>query len=196
MLLTACATTTKQGSWTNPEYSAGKVKAVFIIGIARNDLNRRLFEDELARQLQAHGITSFTSYQHLDIDQIEDRAATETKVRALGADSVIVAKVVGTRTDTVANPSQTYFGGGSPAYYPSHYGDYWHDYYRSSYQAVHYPATVSQFHTYTVETDLYHGDQGMIWSMQSDTVTGGRIDLVIKTFVDLVVKDLAANGLI
>ncbi len=195
LLLTACAATTKQASWTNPEYRAGKVKTVFIIGTASNDLNRRLFEDELARQLQARGISGVTSYQHLSLDQLEDRAATAAKVKSFGADAVIIAKVVGSRTDSVVNPARTYYSGGSP-YYPSNYPDYWHDYYRSSTQVIHHPATVTDYQVYTVETNLYGTDRGMIWSMQSETVDRGQIEAMIKEFVELVVKDLAANGLI
>lgn len=195
LLLTACASTTKQASWTNPQYSGGKVGAVFIIGTARSELNRRLFEDELARQLQARGVRGITSYQHLDSDQLDDRAATEAKVEALGADAVIVAKVVGTRVDTVVNPGRTYVLGGSP-YYPRHFNDYWYDYYRSSYRVIHSPATITDVEVYTVETNLYGTDQGMIWTMQSETIAGGQIDRTIRDFVRIVIDDLAANGLI
>jgi hypothetical protein len=36
----------------------------------------------------------------------------------------------------------------------------------------------------------------MIWSMQSDTIAGGQLEATIREFVGIVVKDLAANGLI
>ncbi len=195
LLLAACAATTKQASWTNPENAGHKVKSVFIIGAAREDLTRRVFEDELARQLAAKGIKGITSYQHLDLSVLEDKNATIAKVKALGAESVIVAKVIGQRTDTVVNPGRTYVSGGSP-YYPSHYRDHWHDYYRTSYSVINQPATVTNFQVLTVETNLYGADKGMIWSMQSDTIAGGQVEATIKEFVGLVVKDLAANGLI
>ena len=195
LLLGACAATTKQASWTNPENSGVKVKSVFIIGAAKNDLNRRVFEDELARQLQARGVKAISSYQHMDLSGLEDRAGTTAKVKSLGAESVIIAKVVGQRTDTVVNPGRTYVSGGSP-YYPSHYRDHWHDYYRQSYSVVNQPATVTNFQVFTVETNLYGADKGMIWSMQSDTIAGGQLEATIKEFVGIVVKDLAANGLV
>src|SRR5210317_676969 len=107
LLLAACATT-KQASWTNPDNAGHKVKSVFIIGAAQNDLNRRVFEDELARQMTAKGIKAITSYQHLNLDALGDKNATTAKVKSLGAESVIIAKVVGQRTDTVVNPGRTY----------------------------------------------------------------------------------------
>ncbi len=195
LFLAACAATTKQASWTNPENAGHKVKSVFIIGAAQNDFNRRLFEDELARQLAAKGIKGITSYQHMDLDALGDKNATTAKVKSLGAESIIIAKVVGQRTDTVVNPGRTYVSGGSP-YYPSHYRDHWHDYYRQSYSVVNQPATVTNFQVFTVETNLYGADKGMIWSMQSDTIAGGQLEATIKEFVGIVVKDLGANGLI
>ncbi|NCF10559.1 MAG: hypothetical protein GWP66_07750 [Gammaproteobacteria bacterium] len=195
LLLAACAATTKQASWTNPENAGHKVKSVFIIGAAKNDFNRRLFEDELARQLAAKGVKGVTSYQHMNLDTLGDKNATTAKVKSLGAESVIIAKVVGQRTDTVVNPGRTYVSGGSP-YYPSHYRDHWHDYYRQSYSVVNQPATVTNFQVFTVETNLYGTDKGMIWSMQSDTIAGGQLEATIREFVGIVVKDLAANGLI
>ncbi len=195
LLLAACAATTKQASWTNPENAGHKVRSVFIIGAASTELARRLFEDELARQLAAKGVKGVTSYQHLDLDSLDDKEATTAKVKSLGAESVIIAKVVGQRTDTVVNPGRTYVSPGSP-YYPSHYRDHWHDYYRQSYTVISEPATVTNYQVYTVETNLYGVDKGMIWSMHSDTVAGGRLEATIREFVGLVIKDLTANGLI
>ncbi|MDX1594809.1 MAG: hypothetical protein R3298_11200 [Gammaproteobacteria bacterium] len=194
LLLTACAATTKQASWTDPEYAGRKVASVFIIGTARSDLHRRLFEDELARELEQRGVRGIPSYRHFSLKEIEDREATELKIRELGAESVIVAKVVGSRTDSVVTPARSYVSG--VPYYPTHLRDHWHDYFRNSYSVVSEPATVRQFQIYTVETNLYSPEDDLIWSMQSETIAGGQLEETIREFVDLLVEDLSANGLI
>ncbi len=195
LFLAACASTTKQASWVNPEFAGRKVESVFIIGVASNDLNRRLLEDELARQLTARGVRAITSYQHLDLAALEDRNATSAKVRSLGAESVIVAKVAGERTETFVSPERTFVNRG-PSSFPSRYRDHWHDDFRSSYSVISHPATVTSFQVFTVETNLYGIDGGMIWSMRSDTAAGGQLGAKIREFAGLVIQDLAANRLI
>lgn len=199
--LAGCASTTKLASWTNPEKAGTKVRSVFIIGTAREELTRRLFEDELARQLAINGVRGITSYRHLSLKELENKGATEAKVKSLGAESVIIAKVVGERTETVVNPGRTYVTGAAPLYpnsLPGHHRDHWHDYYRSSYAVISQPPTVTNYQVVTVETNLYGADAGMIWSMRSETetVVGRQMDSTIREFVEVVIKDLAANGLI
>ena len=196
-LLAACAATTKQSSWSDPEKAGQKIRSVFIIGAARVDLTRRLFEDELARRLAAAGVKGITSYRHLDLDALESKEATVAKVKEVGADSVIVAKVVGERDERVVNPGYTQVRGASP-YVPRHSRTHWHDYYRSSYSVVTQPPTVTNFRVATVETNLYGADEGMIWSMRTETTTvSGEVpESAIEEFVGIVVKDLTANGLL
>ncbi len=196
-LLAACAATTKQASWSDPEKAGQKIGSVFIIGAARTDLTRRLFEDELARRLSAAGVKGITSYQHLDLAALDKKEATVAKVRQLGADSVIIAKVVGERDEQVVNPGYTQVRGAEP-YYPRHHRTHWHDYYRNSYSVISQPPTVTNFRVATIETNLYGADEGMIWSMRTETTTvsGDAPESTIKEFVDIVVKDLTAKGLL
>ena len=183
-------------SWADPERAGQKVRSVFIVGAAREDLVRRLFEDELARRLAAAGATGMASYQHMDLDALDNKEATVAKVKQLGADSVIVAKVVGERGQQVVNPGYTRVRGAP--YTPLHSRTHWHDYYRSSYSVVSQPPTVTHFRIATVETNLYGADEGMIWSLRTETTTvpGQVTESTIKEFVDIVVKDLVANGLL
>lgn len=195
MLLGGCAATSMNATWTNPEYKGGAVKSIFIIGAAQTDFTRRLFEDEFNRQLAAKGVKGVSSYQHMSLAELADKNATIAKMKAAGANSVIIAKVTGQRTDTVVNPGRTYVSGGSP-YYPRNYRDNWHDYYRTSYSVVNQPATVTNFQVFTIETNLYDVDTGMIWSAQSETIAGGKLESTIKEFIGLLIKDLAKNGII
>ena len=42
LLLSGCAATSMQASWTDPDYKAGKVKSVFVMGLAKDDFVRRV----------------------------------------------------------------------------------------------------------------------------------------------------------
>jgi hypothetical protein len=55
LFITSCATTTSTSVWKDADYK-GQIKKVFVIGIARNHLVRRFFEDEFVRQLKSFGV--------------------------------------------------------------------------------------------------------------------------------------------
>jgi len=195
LVLSGCAATSMQGTWKDPDYRGGKIKSVFIIGVARDDFVRRLFEDDFNRQLGARGVKGISSYKHLGDPEAESREAAVAKVKQLGTESVVVTKVLGSRTDTVVTPARTSYSGGSP-YYPRHHRSNWNDYYRNSYQVTHTPATVTDFQVYTIETNLYGADGTLIWSAQSETIAGGQREATIKEFIGLVIKDMASQGLL
>ena len=196
LMLVACAGAPSRTSWVHPDYAGQAVRSVLIIGSARQELARRLFEDRLAVRLAERGVHAITSYRHLDLVALDDKDATTDKVRELGVSSVIVARVVDQRTDTVVTPGYSYLLRG-PGYRPLHLGDHWYDHYRSSAQLIHHPARVDTIDVYTVETSLYLADGDMVWAMQSETVPGETsLEHLISDYVDEVVADLLANGLI
>ena len=72
LLLASCAATTKEASWINPEKAGQKIRSVFIIGAAREELTRRLFEDKLSGQLAKAGVRGIASYRHMDLRALEE----------------------------------------------------------------------------------------------------------------------------
>jgi hypothetical protein len=195
LLLGGCAATSMQGSWADPDYRDGPVRSVFIVGTAKDDLVRRVFEDALARQLAGRGVSGIPSYRHLGAERLEDRAAMQAKLDQLGAETVLVSRVTGRRTDTVVNPARTSYRA-LPDRYPDHYRDHWYDYYRRSYEVLHTPATLTNYEVVTVESSLYAGDGGLIWTAQTETITGGEINTLVEEFVQLLIDDLVKQGLL
>ena len=94
MVLMACSSTTQTGFWRNPDYTE-KIHKIYIVGVARLDINRFQFEDVFSDELQARGAVAIPSYKDgnfpvsLDEQTIVDRAFSN------GADSVLVAKALG-----------------------------------------------------------------------------------------------------
>ena len=68
MLLGACSSTTITGSWKNPDFT-GTVEKVYIVGIAKQETTRRIFEDGFSQQLARLGATGIPSYGDLKINQ-------------------------------------------------------------------------------------------------------------------------------
>src|SRR4030042_3569090 len=60
MLVTACAATQIKTVWKDPSYQARPTK-IMVIGVAKNPLSRRMFEDEFVLQLKARGTDALAS---------------------------------------------------------------------------------------------------------------------------------------
>jgi len=201
MMLYACSSTVVTGSWKSPDFS-GKIKKVYILGIAKQESTRRIFEDEFRRQLATYSVTGLPSYHDLPVDTKINQDAIAEKVKQKGADSVLMARAVGKRTEQVVNPgyisrpgyNSGYAGAGySPDPYYRNYGSY----YARSYDVVYQPATVSEFEIVTVEANLYNAASGqLIWSAQLETVVENNLGKLIVDFVATVTKDLKDKNLL
>ena len=111
MVLGACSSTSITGSWKNPDFT-GKVEQVYVIGIAKQETTRRIFEDEFSKQLAVLGVTGMPSYTDLKINEETNQDLIAAKIKSNGADSVLMARAVSSRTEQVVNPG--YVSG--PAY--------------------------------------------------------------------------------
>ena len=61
ILVSACASTQITSVWRDPSYQSRPAK-IMVIGVAKNPINRRLFEDEFVSQLKSHGTDAVASY--------------------------------------------------------------------------------------------------------------------------------------
>jgi hypothetical protein len=97
LLLTACSGTTVKSSSSSHDFK-GKIKNVYIIGIAKNDYNRMLFENTFYSRLASEGIKAIPSSTDLPKNEEADRGIIIQKMRTNDCDSVLVTKVVDQRT--------------------------------------------------------------------------------------------------
>jgi len=200
LLLAGCSSTTLSGSWKNPDYNS-QVKKVYIIGIAKQETNRRIFEDDFSQQLTAHGVTGLSSYKDLPTSEEIDEFKIAQSVKAIGADSVLMAHVTGKRTEEVVNPGRisTYnsgpgYGGG---YYDRPYYRSYGNYYNYRRDVIYEPSTITQFEVVTVEATLYDTQtKELIWSAQLETVIEDKIQTLLTEFIKTVVEDLKNKGVI
>lgn len=199
LVLFACSPTVLTGSWRDPEYTGGPPKKVLIVGMAQKDLGRRMFEDEFARQLREEGVQAAPSYPIFTPAQLkEERETVEAKVRELGFDQVIVTRIVDRRIEEVTQPATAY----GTSSYSGGYGGGWNNYYRDSWNVVYQPATTYQIEVATLESKLFAlGSEKLIWSGQLETETSGTalsesMESVIRSFVEVVVKDLKKERLL
>ena len=196
MLLSACASTDLTSVWKDVQYK-GHAHKIMVIGILQSPVIQRQFEDEMARRLKEQRTDAIAGYTVLPDRPEDDRAATEQKVRELGADAVLIVQVVDKKTVTTYVPPpgpapmhSMYSGSGLPP--PTgYYGSTWQGYIAYS------PGTMVQDDYAVVRTNLYDLASGkLIWTASSETLLGDNAGSRVATFVKVIVKSLADNNVI
>lgn len=190
-LLSACANTRLNSAWKDPSYLARPHK-VMVIGVARNPVNRRIFEDEFARQIKAHGTEVVVSYSVLSDKQEGDHALIAAKLAQIKADTVLITRMVSKRTEKFYVPGTLNY---SPQY-PPYYGT-WQNYYGHSYQYMYTPGHVEEDEYAIIETNLYEArNDQLIWSALSETGLDGPDQQRIKSYIGVMVKSMVEHGLL
>ncbi len=188
ILATACATTELTSVWKDPSYQSRPAK-VMVIGVAKNPIYRRLFEDEFVRQLKERGTDAISSYTVLSDAQQDDQAAIAEKVKELGTDSVLITRLVSKKT------VQFYVPG--TAYYPPPYYGTWPDYYGYGYRYLYSPGYVAEDQYAVIETNLYEsGSDKLVWAATSETVINKTDQELIKSYIGIMVNSMAGNALL
>lgn len=188
LLLGGCTSTQVNANWKDPGYRIHPTK-VMVVGVSKKAVNRRIFEDEFAAQLIAHGVEAVASYTVLPDKKQDDQEAIAAKVKELGADSVLITRLVSKKTVKVYVPGMPYFP-------PPYYGR-WPDYYGYGYREMYTPGYMSEEQYAVMETNLYGAaNDSLIWAATSETEMSGADLSLIKEYVGTMVNNMAGYGLL
>jgi len=204
----SCSGTKVRDSWTSQTYQ-GKIQNVYIIGIAKNDLNRMMFENTFIRRLTEEEVKSTPSYPDLPKDMEADKDSIIRVMRLNNSDSVLLTRVTGQETKasfTSGSRSATryhfvqngsYSGPQANERLGLPYYMNWHSYYSTGYRAVPVQRSVTNLVVLTIESVLYDlQTEELIWSARMETGLESDIESMMKKFVDQAVKELKKNGII
>ena len=186
LLVTSCATTSLTSVWKDESYN-GQIYDVFVIGVAKNDINRKIFEDEFVEQLKAYGVRAMPSYDVLPSNKMLDKKTIIAKIREYDMKTVLVTVVVDTERKLYRDTWYDYYSYG---YGPHGYGGY------GSARTVEYVEDV-----YYLETRIYDtGTEKLIWSALSETILideyAPDYNQEIKSFINTMVKKIKEDNLL
>ncbi|MCM2264100.1 MAG: hypothetical protein NDI73_02800 [Desulfuromonadales bacterium] len=198
-LLAGCSSTTLSGSWRSPDFQ-GQISKVYLVGVSKSEINRRMFETQFAQELESYGVNGIPSYKDLPDAQKADSKEVDAWMKKNGADSMLITRLVGTRTEEVVTPGRISEYGSWPTRgysYPSYYR-HWGSYYdRCCSEIIYEPPTVTQYEVATIEANLYEAKSGeLIWSAQLETVIESDLQKLVADFIKTVARDLRQQGLI
>jgi len=197
LLATACSSTTMKESWVKPGYS-NKVENVYLIGIAKEEDFRRLFEEAFKRQLSNQGVRAVASHNDLPKKQEVNRENIIKAMTANGCDSVLLTKLVKKLKEegTTGTGLKVVQASPVPLYVAPWYNN-WGDYYSQSYSVVNIQPTTPGTVTLALESVLYDlKTEERIWSAQLEIAEEIDIMQMIQDYVDTVTRNLKGKGLI
>ena len=184
-LFASCASTSITDSWKDKDYQ-GEVQKVVVIMVAKSSDMRNLFEGRFVAELQARGINAIQSNKIVTLEELPDRELVTSKIKNTGADTVIISRLVGSKTMKSYVP-------GTVHTIQRHYYD-WGTYY--DIVAIDYGYTDSLGVAY-IETNLYDTTtEQLIWSAQSKTERTEGEQQLINTFINIIIEKLASDKVI
>jgi hypothetical protein len=188
VLVAACSTAQIKAVWKDPAYLEHPGK-VMVLSVTKSPVSRRVFEDEFVLQLKAHGTDAIASYTVLPDSKDGDQALIAQKVKEQGADTVLITRLVSTKTVKVVVPGTVY-------YPPRPYGK-WRDYYSQGYQAMYTPSYVTKDKYALMESNLYDArNDNLIWAATTQTEMNGADHKLVKSYIGLMVQAMVEQGLL
>lgn len=184
-LLASCATTSVTDVWKDNAYE-GKAQKIVVIMVAKSPEMRTLFENRFAAELGSRGNDAIQSHKMVTMEQLPNKELVKSKIRDLGADAVLVSRLVDTKTIEAYSPGMIYV---VPSFY---YG--WGTYYGVIFADYGYTGDVQVAY---IETNLYDmKTEKLIWTAHTKTERTEGEQQLINTFIKVIVKKLSSAGLV
>jgi hypothetical protein len=189
-VLAGCASTRLDGTWADPALPAEMVRGpVLVVGVTRDDLVRRVYEDAMAAQLAARGISATRSYTALTgpLTERSDAQLLAAAERA-GARHVLSTAVIGQERQQVVRqePVASVGFGGFGRWYNTWWG-------------LSYPVRteVRSYPVYVAQTSLIDvGSDRLRWTARTRTTDPRDIEKEKRAFVDVIVEAMTEAKLL
>jgi hypothetical protein len=194
--LWACSSAALKGSWKDPSVNAGQTRRIVVIGVAKDQLTRNLFEQEMSAAIVKLGGTAEPSYPFISSGTLSSEEEALHLLKQHGADAVLVARVTDQRTETVVTPGYaTGYGGGYPAPYASHRYGGWYGHYARSYDVVYSPPQVRDYEVFMIETSLHSlSENRLLWTALVESTAEGDSKKTVGDLVKVLEGALEKDG--
>jgi hypothetical protein len=185
--LAACASTSLVNQWRNPAHAGAPLRKVLVVGVTTQPSVRGVFEDEFSAQLKQAGVAAVPSYTVIVEPGQADQPRLERAVRDVGADGVLVTRLIRREQKTELEPG--YY---RPAPAVGFYG-----WYSSAWVGYYDPPMVYQYDVVTAETSVYSpGEAQVVWSGITETFAPRDVKKETAGFARIIIGALKKQGVI
>lgn len=184
--LAGCASTTKMiSTWKAPDFQGGAFRKTLVIGVFETTGVREVVEGQFVEQLKDENVEAAASNAFLSDDELS-REAVVNKVREVGFDSVILARLI----DQAGYEKAYAPTAGSLDIDAAREQTWHHDYVASSARETG-SYTVASRRDVRVETRIFDAQtQKLVWSGVSETQVDGLDAVQIKDAVSAILSRL------
>ena len=184
--LTACASTGLESSWKDPQFSGAPLRSVLVLGVARNQSNRKTFEDNFVQALKAHGTPATASYPLLPEDGVIPRDRIRQAVTQSGSDSVLVTRVLRVQRTVLVTPGRS-----APDYARSDFQGW----YSQTYSTPQPP--VEEYDILTIESTLWDlRQERVVWKGTSETTARKDVATVTGELATALIAKMKSDRVI
>jgi hypothetical protein len=194
VLLCSCSATSLKSTWKSPDYHGGPVRKVAVLAMDQGSGYRPMFEGQVVAQLEQRGQAAFKTLDLLTVPEIKaDKQAAAAKLRAAGADSVLIVRLVDSVDQSSLAPSTR----SSTTVTTESGSTGWFEYFTSysSGPGMEKSLTLNVF----LETSLYDlQSEKKLWSGLTKTVVSEDMDrsAAVGPLVTTILDALRADGLV
>jgi hypothetical protein len=190
-ILVGCSSTKLVESWSDSSLQTKPLKKILILGVMRNDLQRRMYEDVFAKRITKGDVIGIPGYTVMpDPKDYDEKREIKAAVQQSEADAALIAQLVAVeKQEKYVPPSYSYV----PSY-GYRYGLY--DYYGMSHQTVSTPGYTTIDTVVRLETTVFStATDKMIWAGSTRSFNPSSAESIVKKNADLIVADMKKAGL-
>jgi hypothetical protein len=194
--LSGCASSSIKQTWKSPTYQGGAVQKIAVLAVEERGLERQAFENRFVRELRGHSQDAMATCDILGLAAIKaDKEAAAARVRASGADAVLIIRLV----DQATYRQQLMV---RPAFYNPAVVEYenssWYDCYVVAYTDM--PTDLGSINQKVVlDSSLFDVKSGRrLWSARSLTVLKEDGDRLAEAdaLIAKIVRAMGKDGLV
>ncbi len=190
MILTACATTKLSGTWKDENLSGKKFQKLLVIGAAKQQQVRELFEDEFVRQLEAQGVKAIPSYTLIPAEKMLDKETIVSHIAENRIDAVLITRLTGSKGEREMETGNTYR-------VPYAYYNQMHEYYKKGLESTQEPSPATTHKVIILETNIYSAEtEKLAWATASDVYVQDAAYKLTKDFIKVIVSKLVSDEVI
>ncbi|MCD9530722.1 hypothetical protein [Photobacterium carnosum] len=189
MLLTSCASSNLTSSWVDRTYSNFPITSSLVVAMSDNLRVRRIFEDDMVKELQKKGVNAISSSQ-IYPDKLPSKADLSSYIKKNSTQTVFVAKLVNIEDKNIRYPgnNNSYGYGGSMSF---------HNYYNSSYSYIYDDSYTVSYEFVNVEFTLFDTQSHKpIWSTSSESIDPNNMNEIIAELTHILIENMQDNGVV
>jgi len=190
--LAACSSTKLTESWDSDEFSGPPAQKLLVVGMIKDAVTRRFFEQHFVAEAKNRGVDAIASYEFIpnpnDHDQKEELIRL---IKQIGANAVLVAQMKGIEKD------EKYVPGRLDWYPDAYYGYGFYNYYYRSYRAIHRPGYIGSDKYLKMQMRFFDvNSEKLVWAGNTRTKNPKSLVHTIEKIAARVVNDLKGSGLL